>query len=298
LWVSSVAGNTYPIAVAVDASGNVYATATFQNATLDFNGQQVQETENEADGFVVAYDAHGALRWGTAFQSSAGPIPSDITIAPNGDVLAVGTYYAPTSFGGAVLETHSDRSYLARYRSDGLYLASQPIGPSDPFVVLYPRLLVDAGNLIVQQIEEPVTRTPENLAVVMMRVLDGSGARELWSSPLANNGGYAPQIRALATTPAGFIVSSAWTDGGFGESTQTGAMEVVTYDASGTSSMASLGRRLVPGLLETVTYDSAADATGAIAYVGTFSGTLEVGATQLSTRVDDIDVFLFVVDPP
>src|SRR5690606_30974789 len=102
-----------------------------------------------------------------------------------------------------------------------------------------------------------------------LRVFD-DGGNELWSTPIANRGSFAPQERTLLTTPDGLIASAAWTDNPM---TVTGNMEVLTFDPDGANTVSSFGNRAVIGTSPgTFVFDGAASSSGAIALTGQFGG--------------------------
>lgn len=311
LWVRSFNDSANPSRLAVDADGRIFVTGTFQRSTLDFNGTLFREADGDPDTFLVAYDPDGTLRWGTAFQASlpgsingAGPVGTGIAIAANGDVLVTGTFTGPASVGGAILKPETRiRTYLTRFRNDGLYIASRTIGPASPISSRMPDLTVDAGGrIIIQQTEDDESTSPmARRSLATLRVFDDTH-QELWSAQLQNNGSFSPQIRTLATTPDGLIISSAWTDNPYNADNRAavpGAMEVVAYDEIGAAGMSTFGSRLLAAPAATTAYGTAVGSTGALAFTGSFAGTVDFGTGPVTTRgQDDSDIYIVLVDPP
>ena len=313
-WVRTLNDSAFPYGLTVDATGRIFVTGSFARSTLDFNGALFREADGDLDTFLVADDAQGALLWGTAFQASApgtvdgaGPVASGIALGANGDVLVTGTFSAPASVGGAVLYPETRiRTFLTRFRNDGLYVASRTIGPASPITSSLAEITVDVGgHIIIQQVETDesgVSTGPEsNGALATLRVFD-DGHHELWASQLRNYGGYSPQVRTLATTPSGLIVSSAWTDSPYNADNRAavpGSMEVVAYDVSGNVGRAAFGARHFAAPQSTLARATAVASTGALAFTGAFGGTVDFGTGALKTRgQDDTDIYIVAVDPP
>ena len=298
LWVHGLAAysNANGTALAVDASGIIYASAIF-GGTLVLDGV-VYQAVGDQDMILLAYNSDGTRRWFHVFETT-GTYPHSVALAANGDVLVGGSFTAPSAFGGAVINPDARvRGFLTRFRSDGLYLASSAVGPPAPYTSWGPTIRVDAaGRIVLQQVEvdesEAQNFTDQGSTI---RVLADDGA-ELWSTPIANHGRYAPQARTLVTTPGGLIATAAWTDNPM---TVTGSMEVLTFDANGSSSVSTFGNHPVlgpdPG---TFAFDGAVAATGALAFTGQFGGTVDFGTGAITTRGQgDTDIFIVVVDPP
>jgi hypothetical protein len=298
-WVHGLgdASNAAGLDLAIDAGGDIYVTGLFGGA-LVLDGAAYPAIGGDPDLFLLAYDGDGARRWFHLFPSS-GVYPHSIALAANGDVLVGGSFTAPTSFGGAVINPDARvRGFMTRFRSDGLYLASSAIGPAAPYVSWGPQIRVGAdGRIVLQQLEvdesEGATTTSQGST---LRVLDPNGV-ELWSMALANHGRFSPQERALLTTPGGLIATAAWTDN---PKTTIGNMEVLTFAADGASTESSFGNRLAissdPG---TFVFGAAVSATGALAFTGQFGGMVDLGTGAMATRgQSDTDAFVVVVDPP
>jgi hypothetical protein len=275
------------VALAIDAMGAIYATAS-----VSHDGVAYQEV-------LLAYDGDGARRWQQVFQAATPPNARSIAIAPNGDVLVGGSFDSPTSFGGAVINPAARmRGFLARFRSDGLYLASSAVGPVAPYASRPPTIRIDAaGQIVLQQVEVDESQSPAWADLgSKVHVFDEAGL-ELWAAPIANHGIFAPQERALLTTPSGFIASAAWADHA---TTPTGEMEVVTFDLDGSNTLSTFGSRLVLAPDSgTFVFSGAVSSDGAIALTGQFGGMLDFGTGTMTTHGNrDADAFVVVVNPP
>lgn len=298
LWVRGLAdhSNAGGTALAVDASGAIYATAVFNRGTLVLDGEVYREIDGDPDTVLLVYDSDGTRRWHHVMQAASGPFSRSVALAPNGDVLVGGHFGAPASLGGAII--HPDarvRGFLTRFRSDGLYLESHAVGPAAPYASWGPDVRVDsAGRIVLQQVEvDESAGAPSNQGSTL-RVLEDDGD-ELWASAIANHGRYSPQGRMLLTTHDGLIASAAWTDNPM---TVTGGMEVVTFEADGSNAVTSFGDRISDdNRSATLVFGADVSTTGAIAFAGHFGGTVDFGTGPLTTR-GKTDIFIVVVDPP
>jgi hypothetical protein len=300
LWVHGLAeySNATGTALAVDAAGGLYAAAIF-SGTVVLDGQTFQPAPGQQDMLLFAYNSDGTRRWFHVFDDVRGARPRSLALATNGDVLVGGSFDSPASFGGAVIDPAARvRGFLTRFRNDGLYLASFPVGPVAPYVSWGPDIRVDSdGHLVLQQVE--VDESDGALQATQgstLRVLDDAG-NELWTTPIENHGRYSPQSRALLTTPSGLIATAAWTDN---PTTAAGNMEILTFADDGSNTVSAFGNRMAlgsdPG---TFAFGGAVSSTGALAFTGQFGGMIDFGTGPMTTRgQNDTDAFIVVVDPP
>ncbi|MBK7381948.1 MAG: T9SS type A sorting domain-containing protein [Flavobacteriales bacterium] len=93
-WAGSMgyAGDQVGNAIAVDQSGNVYHTGTFLNGIDLDPGIGVDEITVAGDqaGYVIKQANDGTYLWGEHFVGNV--MPSQLCVAPNGDVVVVGSY--------------------------------------------------------------------------------------------------------------------------------------------------------------------------------------------------------------
>ncbi|HLE38480.1 MAG TPA: SBBP repeat-containing protein, partial [Acidimicrobiia bacterium] len=102
VWADRLGGTSFDSAygVAVDGSGNVYVTGSFQG-TVDFDpgsGVSPLTPAGVNDGFVVKLDAAGGLVWavhlgGTSFDSGQG-----VAVDGSGNVYVIGSFYGTADF--------------------------------------------------------------------------------------------------------------------------------------------------------------------------------------------------------
>jgi hypothetical protein len=90
----------YVEGLAVDSTGNIYATGSFVN-TIDLNPSNNAQTWTSAggqDGYVVKFDATGNFVWGTSFGGPATDAGIGIAVDTNGNVDVVGHYEQTANF--------------------------------------------------------------------------------------------------------------------------------------------------------------------------------------------------------
>jgi hypothetical protein len=285
--------DSWGAAVATDSAGRIVVAGGFVGGTLTF-GAESYVADSDPDGFIAVFDPSGTLVWGHAFQGSGMTSAVTVTVAANDDVIVGGELNASASFGGATLDPGGLlRGFLARYRSDGLFLSSRMIGAGAPAVSSVRQVAASPSGLVVRTVETDGPQDAAHPAFGMVRVLDDTG-QELWSHRAAD--GNINHVGTLAVAPSGLIVSSAWDDN---PHQPVGSMDVVSYDPTGHPNTMSFGSQLPPTYEETVAFSSAVGATGAIAYTGQFSGQLDFGAGPLSTHgQNDLDAYLVLLDPP
>ncbi len=108
LWAKSSSGfGTYGNTgdVVTDASGNVYVSGVFSSPTITFGNTvltYISDAYSNVNGYLVKYDASGALLWAKNFPSgldnySSGnaPFPIHICADGSGNVYVSETYYSP-----------------------------------------------------------------------------------------------------------------------------------------------------------------------------------------------------------
>lgn len=279
--------------VATDSAGRIVVAGAFADGTLTF-GADSYTVDNDPDAFVAVFDPSGTLVWGRAVHSSGGPYSETITVASNDDVIVGGDFNAPASFGGATLDPGGlERGFVARYRSDGLFLSSQMIGAGAPAVSWVTQVAASPAGLVVRTIETDGPQSVAHPPFGMVRMLD-DGGQELWSRPAAD--GNINHVGTLAVAPSGLIVSSAWDDN---VHHAVGTMDVVSYDPAGHASTMSFGSQQPPPYTATAASGSAVGLTGAIAYAGEFSGQLDFGSSRLAAHgQNNTDAYIVLVDPP
>ena len=86
-------------ALAVDASGNIYATG-YYDGTPSFGGAAITSYGTVEDLFVVSLDSNGNHRWSSGYGGPEIDWGKAIAAGPDGNVYMAGVYQGTATFGG------------------------------------------------------------------------------------------------------------------------------------------------------------------------------------------------------
>lgn len=298
IWVKglSTTADARGFAIASDDLGQIFVAGMF-DGPLDLAGQQLTPTNNNDDCFIAAFDSSGRLLGGSAILGTGNDTnvtPSGAAISPTGDVLVTGSFWGPLTLGATTLSPDAaDRAFLARFASNGQPRSIEALGASMPGESYSTQVVGGSAETVVQTIESDAAGAPN--AYGRIYAFDESGV-PTWSARIDDDGSSNPQFRTLAIGPDGVVVSAAWVDT---PDTTDGSMEVAAFDASGARTTRSFGKRMVGAAVATGARASAFGPDGSSAFIGDFAGTLDFGGgPMVSSRSDDTDVFLVLVDAP
>jgi uncharacterized protein (AIM24 family) len=115
LWSRRFGGSLVDVGsgVAVDSSGNVYVTGTFEG-TADFGGGGLTSAGGK-DVFVAKYTSAGGFVWSKRFGGSSADFAGGITVDGAGDVAIAGRFQGSINFGGGNLTSAGgEDAYLAK----------------------------------------------------------------------------------------------------------------------------------------------------------------------------------------
>lgn len=137
IWAKSFGGTATEFVqkVAVDATGNVYATGYYQG-TVNFDASQTgftRTSQGSNDVFVAKYSPTSSAIWVRAFGGTAAESGVDITLDANGNVIVVGAYASATmvidspSVDG-VSSVGSRDIFMVSFDSNGGYNWSKSMG--------------------------------------------------------------------------------------------------------------------------------------------------------------------------
>ncbi len=154
---------SYAEAIAVDANGNVFVSASFVNritlGTTVLGTTVLTSTSNEAGGssrdiLLARYSATGELAFAYAMGGSGTDYGYALAVTPDNKILLTGRFQRQVDFdpspGTTVLEAEDNSTdiYLARYNPDGTLNAAVSAGGTD--YQLANALTVDRqGNVII-----------------------------------------------------------------------------------------------------------------------------------------------------
>ncbi len=121
------AGNESGLAVAVDASGNVYIAGSFEN-TMDLGGGNLVSAGG-ADVFLAKFLPNGAFVWNRSFGSNGTDVAYGLAVTPAGDIYITGSFTNSVDFGGGALASAGTADgFLARYSTNSAHVFSLRFG--------------------------------------------------------------------------------------------------------------------------------------------------------------------------
>jgi hypothetical protein len=299
VWVQrgGPAAAVWPRAVAVDAEGNIFVGAYFAAGSLTFSGET--STAMDTDAVILAYAPDGTPRWSRVFQAPGVQTLDALAVGPSGTVAFGGSTGAPCSFGGAVLAPGYANGVVGMLANDGSHLWSSLIGPLDPSGI------TDIEDVVIDSTGRAVFQSQEQINDLLMQgvwpvqvvhAYDPDGTA-VWTRTVATETTW----RALTLLPDDSLGSSAWIDGRATNPEDTsGSWEMRKLAADGSlSAIEQAGSRSVPSSGgDTGIWKSATGASGEVAVVGEFAGTLDLDGGPIEGGTGHgADAMLFVVEP-
>jgi len=120
-WTTTFGGTSaeYGRRVAVDGSGNVYATGVF-NSTVDFGAGNVTPA-GSADVFVTKLNAAGAHQWTTTFGGTGSEQVYGVAVDGSGNVHATGYFEGTVNFGAGNVTASNTDAYVTKLNSSGAH---------------------------------------------------------------------------------------------------------------------------------------------------------------------------------
>jgi len=288
VWAKSFGGSSPDAgySIAVDSSGNLYATGAFQG-TADFDpgaGTSNLTSAGGADVFVSKLDSSGNLVWAKGFGGSSGDVGNSIAVDSSGNLYATGDFYSTVDFdpgAGTSNLTSAGGSdvFVSKLDSSGNLVWAKSFGGSSPDIG-YSIAVDGSGNVYTTGFFEgtadfdPGAGT-SNLGSaggddVFVSKLDSSGAL-VWAKSFGGSSpdaGYSIAVDSsgnLYTT--GYFVGTVDFDPGAGTSNLTSAGSYDVFVLKLTSS----GEALT---------DTAPGAPGIVNAVATGTTTATVGFTS------------------
>jgi hypothetical protein len=137
LWGTYYGGlaNDAVVAVAIDPSGNIYATGLTDSAAgiATPGAHQTVLNEQLADGFLVKFDPAGKRLWGTYFGASATDQPSALAVRDDIVVIAGRTSSPELATGGTFQTTMNGKydGFVARFTGAGALVWATQVGGAD-----------------------------------------------------------------------------------------------------------------------------------------------------------------------
>lgn len=128
-WAASAGGTGDDVALGVTAlpDGSVVVTGHFAG-TATF-GETILTSAGGRDIFIARIGPDGAWQWATRGGGSSDEIGGRIATAPDGSVLAIGTFFGVATFGDISLTSAGASDvFLARVAADGTWMSATRAG--------------------------------------------------------------------------------------------------------------------------------------------------------------------------
>ncbi len=126
-WYQTISGTSFDIGygIAVDSSGNVYATGRYESSTTTVslgNGLELP-VSSTTDAYIVKYDTSGTAQWYQTIAGSSSDIAFGIAVDSSGSVYATGFYNSTTavSLGNnlSLPVSSGDDVFIVKYDTSG-----------------------------------------------------------------------------------------------------------------------------------------------------------------------------------
>ncbi len=151
-WAKSagLTGEEYGYSVAVDKSGNTYATGSYTSATITF-GAVTLTNAGAGDAFLIKFGPGGTVLWAKNIGGVAGEVGHSVEVDSAGDIYVAGWYTSATLTIGANTLTNAGASspdlFLAKYSTNGTELWAKSAGGAG--IDLCNSIAISGGNIFV-----------------------------------------------------------------------------------------------------------------------------------------------------
>ncbi len=322
LWAQGVGGtgDDYGVSVAIDSSGNVYATGYFVG-TVDFDpGAGVSNLTSAGlrDLFVLKLDASGDFVWAVVVGATSNDESRSVAVDGSGNVYVTGRFQGTVDFdpGGGVFNLSSDGgsvdAFVLKLDSLGNFVFAKAVGSSSTDVGL--SVAIDSiGNIYASGYFSATVDFDPGVGVFN---LSAAGGLDVFVLKLDSSGNF---IWAKAVGGGGTDTAIGMTVDGSGNVYATGQFGgMADFDpGAGTLNLTSAGgqdvfflkldpsgalvwAKAVGGPNDDVGYSVAVDNSGNVYATGDFSNTVDFdpgpGVFSLS-GAGQTDVFFLKLDP-
>ena len=305
---SSGGSQNQPNAVAVNASGEVAVTGSFQN-TINFGGGAI--TANGVPSiFVVKLAATGAHLWSKGMGSTGPDYGRGVAFDPSGNVVVTGSfnYGSPgpdsVNFGcGAMTSVGGDDIFVVKYAPSGSCLWSRQFG--DSYQQNAQAVATDAsGNILLTGAffgtlnfgGSNLVNTNFMFPDILIAKLNASGGH-IWSKGIGSTS--SDQGVGIAVDSSGNAVVAGFFLGTveFGGGPLAAGWGVTTFVARYASANGAYqSARAFPGTDSNRANGVAVDRNGNVGVAGYFGGTVDFGQGGL-TSAGGLDGFLLKLAP-
>lgn len=302
-WVGVFGGDESQVfrSVAVDSQGEIAILGDFAG-TVAFGDRMLTADGDKQDYVLLKLDVHGNVLWAQRFGDTSNQWATQVTVAPDDDIVLVGRAFGKIDLGGGELDAvGTDDVVIARFAPDGTHRWSQMVGGPDPdraetVVVTPDGDVVLAGSFTGTARFGVSSLTAAGFRDAFVLRLDGETGRAEWVVPL---GGVEDDHAVSVTVDDGGELTVAGRFGGeatFGEwaVTSAGGQDVfVTRLAP--SGVVRWVRRFGGEAEERVDAIVADPASGVLTMAGYTDGTVDFGGGPLTTA-GSRDLFVVGLD--
>jgi hypothetical protein len=300
---SSIGGsNIKPYAVAVDASGNVAVTGSFQN-TIDFGGGPIVANGFSTDAFAFKLNSAGTHVWSKGMGGTTNESGRGIAFDPSGNVIVTGFFTGAVNFGCSTLTSAGgDDIFLVKYSPTGACQWSKQFGDTyhqEAFAVA-----VDSSSNIILtgQFAGTLNFGGSNLVNTYYMSTDifvaklNSLGGHIWSKSFGALN--SERGTGIAVDSTGNVVMTGWFLGtvDFGGGPLTGGSGLTTFVAKYSPLGAHQWSKRFGGTDSNESYGLAVDSNGNLGVTGYFRSTVDFGQGAL-TSAGGQDGFLLKLAP-
>lgn len=305
VWSRRLGGPTRDAARGVAAGPHgVVALAGYTSGEVDFGSGatlQVPEGADEINAYVALLAPDGQTRWARAFGGKGDDVANAVTIDPDGNIIAVGTFAHSLAFDDGTLHSAGgDDIFVVKLAPDGRRLWARRIGGRDVDAAHY--VATDhSGRIIITGVfrkKMPVGDTileSAGRADIFIAVLAPSG-EPVWARRFGAEG--TDWGRAAVADDAGFIAFagefSGAVDFGGGALASKGNRDLVVarFSADGTH----VWSKRFGSEFNEVAIDVAVDPARNIVVTGSFDIAIDFGCGKLSSAGES-DAFVVAFSP-
>ena len=286
-------------AVAIDASGNVYVTGSFEG-TADFGGGPLASA-GARDFFIAKFDRLGGHLWSRRFGGVGNDVANAIAVDAAGNVAVIGDFDGKMDLGGGQLTPlGGDDVFLAKYDANGVHQWSRRFGNTGAHDHGGGVAFDAAGDVVFTgsyQVSADFGGGPlaaTGTADVFVVKFDSASAH-LWSRRFGGADSCAGRAIAVDATGDVFVTGSlrGSVDFGGGALTSAGGDDVflVKFDAN----CFHLWSRRAGDTGDDVGRSVAVDGAGNLLVTGSFQRTADFGGGPIPSAGSD-DLFLVKLD--
>ena len=295
-WTTTFGGTSvdYGYGVAVDSSGNVYATGNFQR-TVDFGAGNVTSA-GVADVFVTKLNASGVHQWTTTFGGTSNDYGFGVAVDSSGNVYTTGHFQGTVNFGaGNVTSAGSADVFVTKLNASGVHQWTTKFGGTSADYG-YGVAVDSSGNVYATGYFQGTVNfgagnvTSAGSADVFVTKLNASGVHQ-WTTTLGGTNadvGYGVAVDSSGNVYAtGYFIGTV----NFGAGNVTSAGDVDVFVTKLNASGAHQWTTTFGGTSADDGYGVAVDSSGNVYATGEFQGTVNFGAGNVTSAGSD-DVFV------